>query len=139
MVGLDTAFTVAQNFIFGLNNTIRRKSSVFLAQAHRAAGWAETHTQGIGSFKLQTHQIPLEGTGIEVVMVSGKGTAGFHKLTHGQQGRVIHRILINIFPYLVEEFQPIKKLGILDSWMVASQSLIKMVVGVHQARDDHVT
>ncbi|KAF5029370.1 hypothetical protein DSECCO2_649310 [anaerobic digester metagenome] len=138
MVCLDAALTVTQNFIFSLNDTVGRKPSILLAQAHRTAGRTEPHAQSIGSLELQPHQIPFERSGVEIVMVGGKRASGFHQLGHGQKRGVIDCILIDIFPNLIEEFQPIKKLCILHSGVVAGKCLVKMVVGVHQTGNHHM-
>ena len=64
------------------------------------------------------------------MMVRAAGASRFKKLTHGEQGGIIDRLFINIFPYIVKIFQPIKQLCILHRRMVSRQCLVEMMVGI---------
>ena len=70
--------------------------------------------------------------GEHIVVVEAGGAAVLHQLAHAGEGGETDDVLVQIFPDLVEGFEPVEQLHILHLREVAGEHLIQVVVGVHQ-------
>ena len=134
---MDNPLTVGQDLIIGLHHAVRGQATVFFAQGHGAPGGRKTHAQLLGRLELGAHEVARHLGGVDIVVVRGRGAAGFEQLAHGQQRRIVHRLLIQVLPDFIEIDQPVEKFGILYRRQVAGQGLVEVVVGIDETGHHH--
>ena len=132
MVLLDAADAVGHDFVDRLDDAVGRQAAVLDAQIHAAAAGIEADAQLIRGGKLRAEQVAAPG-GKDIVVVKAGGAAVLHQLAEPRQAREPDDVGIQIFPDLIERFQPVEQLHILHLRQVAGKDLIQVVVRVDKA------
>src|SRR5690554_6472508 len=104
----DDSFTVFQNLIGSLYHRIGREPSILLAERHGASSRTEPHTERVGCCELHAHEVAIETTRVEIVMIGRARATGLQQLCHGYERRVVYSICIDIFPDIVEKLEPVE-------------------------------
>ena len=132
MILFYAADGISHDFVHRLYHAVRRQTAVLDAQIHAAPAEVHADTQFLRRRQLRTQQVT--GAGREYVMkVKAGGAAVLHQFPHtGKAGQADH-ILVQIFPNLVQRFQPVEQLHILHLRQIAGEHLIEMMVCVDQA------
>ena len=55
-----------------------------------------------------------------------------HQLTHAGEGGQAHHVRVQVFPNLIQGFQPVEQLHVLHLGQVPGEHLVEVVVGVDQ-------
>ncbi|MNC45254.1 hypothetical protein D3C75_942030 [compost metagenome] len=82
--------------------------------------------------------VELAAVGVDVQVVAGGGAAGQDQLGHGGLGRHRDHLGGQACPDRVQVGQPVEQLAVLGRRHHAGEALVHVVVGVDQARDDHL-
>jgi len=139
MPGLDESQGIFKNGFFLLYNIIRRKSAFGSSEGHASAGGMEPDSDLPRSPYLFINEGTGLGMGKQVKMICGGGASGKEEFAHGSQGAEINSLGSEASPDFIEKREPVEKPGILDFPHSAGQCLVKMVMGVNEARkNDHI-
>ena len=122
----------AEDLIHSLYNAVRREASVLYAQIHTSPCGMKAHSKRSRSRKLGIRQTVIRTLWEYIVMIKAGRTSGFQKLPHTGQGAVVYDLFIQIFPDLIQRFQPWKQFHFLDLRQIPAERLIKMVMCIDQ-------
>ena len=129
---------VQQDLVDGLHHAVRRQAAVLLGEVHGAAGGMEPDAQLGRRPELGGDQVP-RALGKDVVVVKAGGGTGLEQLAQTGERREGHRLLVQALPDVVQRDQPGEQLHGLDLRQITGKNLIKVMVGVDEARvDRHV-
>ena len=116
-----------------LDELVRRKAAVGLAEVHRAARGDDPHPDLPRRLHLRLDQ-PLAALREHVVMVEHRRAAGQRELGEARARRRVLRLGVDPRPHRVELAQPGEEVGLLRAG--AREGLVQVVVGVDQAGGD---
>ena len=83
-------------------------------------------------------KLPPAPSRVEVQVIRRAGASGLQQLAHGQEGRIVDRLLVDVLPDLVQVDQPVEELRVLGPREVAREGLEEVMMSVHEARDNDV-
>ena len=70
----------------------------------------------------------------DIVVVKAGRAAVLHEFAHARQARQADDLRVEIFPDLIERFQPVEQLHVLHLRQIAGKLLVQMMVRVDKAR-----
>ena len=133
----DQALAVRQDYFALLHRLLRRQATIGFAQAHRTAGEHGAHAQLAHRLDLHVDGI-LQAAREQVMVIGGGAAAGQQQL--GQRHLAGQRQLLRreARPDRVERFQPGEQRLVDHRRPGAGEGLVEVMVGVDQARQQHV-
>ena len=134
MKGIHHPNAVFQNRGFALNQIIRGQPAIADANAHRAACRMEPQPDFRRSVNGVFQPRPV---GINVKMIRTERTPRQRQFRQPHLRGGEHVIRCKARPNRIERLQPAKQQRILTARHSAGQGLVKVMMGVHQARRDH--
>ena len=137
MVGVDQTGALVEDGRLVLHHRLGRQPALLAPHAHRAAGQGGAHAEPTRGLYLDVDGV-LERAGEHVVMVGDGGTAAHQQLHHGQLTGQRQLGLVEVGPDVVKGGEPGKQLLVERRRVGPGQGLVEVVVGVDQARQQHV-
>jgi len=123
---------VLHYLVYGLYHTVRRQAAILFGKVHAAPGGMHTHSYKARSLELGGYKVPAVPWE-HVVVVKAGGAAVFHQLSHSCQRREGYKLLVYIFPNIVQVPEPVKQLKALHFGEVAGKLLVQMMMCVYKA------
>jgi len=137
VVFADQALAVVEDDLPLLHGLLRREATVGFAQAHGAPGKHGAHAQFAHRINLHVDGI-FQAVGEQVVVVGGGGAAREQQFGQGDFGGQSKFLGRQTRPHRVQGFQPGEQRLIDHRRPGTGEGLVKMMVGVDQAGQDHV-
>jgi hypothetical protein len=137
MVAGDDPLAVGENRVAVLHHDVGRQSAVLLRQVHRPARHGHPHAERARLFDLDVDGILAAGRD-QVMMVGRRGAARHEQFGQRQAGAEADPLGREPGPHGVEGLQPGKQLLVDRSWVGPREGLEHVVMGVDEARQDHV-
>ena len=131
MPGFNCLYGSPHDLIHRLHHTVRRQAAVLTAEVHAAPGSEHSNAQRIRGGELCLQKIPASCRE-DIVVVKAGGASIFQQLPHTGKGGKANYLPVQVFPYLIQGGEPVKKLHILHLRQVSGEDLIEVMVGVHQ-------
>ncbi|MCY1436858.1 hypothetical protein D9M71_529960 [compost metagenome] len=133
----DQPLAVGEDHFAFLHGLLRRQATVLFTEAHGSAGEHGAHAQFTNALDLHVDRV-FQTFREQVVMVGGGGATGqqqFSQRDFGGEGEFFRG---QACPDRVQGFQPREQRLIDHRRPGAGQGLIEVVMGVDQARQDHM-
>src|SRR6202011_1385376 len=129
----ENTLTVPEDEGLGRYAPVRRQSGLGLAEGHRAAARVEAHAEILRGLDLAIQVVPVFEN---ISVVEDRRTTGKREFRQPDERAGARSLLRRARPDAVLGLQPGKKVVVLRSDKIARESLIEVMVGVNETRQN---
>ena len=132
VVFLDDTGGIGHDLVDRLHDAVGRQAAVLDREVHTAARGVHARADLVRRGKLRANEV-ARARREDIVMVEAGRAAVLHQLAKARERREADDVLVEVFPDLIERFEPVEELHVLYFRQVAGKDLIEMMVRVDKA------
>ena len=133
VISLDDTLAVPEDKGLVLDAIVRRQPALRLAEGHRAAAGVEAHAEILRGLDLAIQVVPVFEN---ISVVEDRRTTGKREFPQPDERASARGLLRRARPDAVVGLQPGKKVIVLRSDKIARESLIEVMVGINETRQN---